>query len=57
MLFSFHVKKIKYDIDINVRDFIKSILIRNLPMTVADDMGKNEMIIRKALCGLCGELL
>ena len=45
-------KKVKHDFDINytVRDFIiyKSILMRNLPMTVADDMGKNEMI-RKAL--------
>ena len=43
-------KKVKYDFNINdaVRDFIKSILMRNLPMTVADDMGKNEMI-RKAL--------
>ena len=43
-------KKVKYDFDINntVRDFIKSVLMRNLPMTVADDMGKNEMI-RKAL--------
>ena len=43
-------KKVKYDFDINdtVRDFIKSILMRNLPMTVANDMGKNEMI-RKAL--------
>ena len=43
-------KKVIYDFDINdaVRDFIKSILMRNLPMTVADDMGKNE-IIRNAL--------
>ena len=43
-------KKVKFDFDINdtVRDFIKSILMRNLPITVADDMGKNEMI-RKAL--------
>ena len=43
-------KKVKFDFNINdtVRDFIKSILMRNLPMTVADDMGKNEMI-RKAL--------
>ena len=43
-------KKVRYDFDANdtVRDFIKSILMRNLPMTVADDMGKNEMI-RKTL--------
>ena len=43
-------KKVKYDFDINdtVRDFIKSILMRNLPMTVADNIGKNEMI-RKAI--------
>ena len=43
-------KKVKYDFDINDTkiDFIKSILMRNLPMTVADDMGKNEMV-RKAL--------
>ena len=43
-------KKVEHDFDINdtVGDFIKSILMRNLPMTVADDMGKNEMI-RKAL--------
>ena len=35
-------KKVKYDFDINdtVRDFIKSIMMRNLPMTVADDMGR-----------------
>ena len=39
-------KKVKYDFDTNdtVRDIIKSILMRNLPMIVADDMGKNEMI-------------
>ena len=43
-------KKVKYDFDVNdtVRDFIKSILMRTLPLTVADDMGKNEMI-KKAL--------
>ena len=37
-------KKVKYGFDINdtVRDFIISILMRNLP--VADNMGKNEMI-------------
>ena len=42
--------KVKYDFGINdaVRVFIKSILMGNLPMTVADDMGKNEMF-KKAL--------